>query len=110
MFSKWLGEKIEETRLSQREIAKLSGISQSLISQVVSARSPATANFCVQIAPVIGETPETVMRLAGILPPEPPQLPDDDPALAELLTLARRLPPDKLQEVIDFVWFKLGRS
>ena len=53
--------------------------------------------------PPLDESPETVLRLAGILPPAPPLDPSDNPALQELVELARNLTSEQLKEALRYI-------
>lgn len=68
IFSEWLSKKIEESGLSYSELARRGGTSHARISQVIGGETPG-ADFCVKIARALGESPEYVLRLAGILDP-----------------------------------------
>ncbi len=54
-------------------LARRSGISSGLMSDVMSGKVPASANFCAKIADGLGESREKLFRLAGILPTLPPK-------------------------------------
>jgi transcriptional regulator with XRE-family HTH domain len=99
----WLSRELEKRRWSQRELARQSGISQPLISQTMSGEVSPSAEFCIKIAQALDESPEIVLRLAGILPPALPALPSDPPALQEMVELARRLTPEQLREALNYI-------
>ena len=101
-FKAWLSEKMEKRGWSHNELARQAQVSQAAVSSVLSGYRNAGADFCIKIAQALGESPEKVLRLAGILPPLSPS---DDSALQELMELARTLPSDQRQQVLDYIRF-----
>jgi transcriptional regulator with XRE-family HTH domain len=72
----WLTEKLNENRMSMRELARKSGISHSTISQVINGAQPPTYEFCIAIAKGLGLAQDEVLTLAGKLPKPPEWTPD----------------------------------
>ena len=105
MRQDWIIDEINKRGWTQRELGRRAGLPQSTLSEVINGKRRMMPKVCEALAEAFGETPERIMRLAGIIPP----LPDNDPALTELTDLARRLPPDDLQEIIALIRFKLSR-
>lgn len=97
----WLSKELEKRHWSQRELARQSGISQPLVSQTLSGDVPPSADFCIKVAQALGEAPEKVLRMAGILPPAL----EDDPTLAEIQDLVRNLPPSQRKDVLRYIRF-----
>lgn len=64
----WLIAQRDERGWSFREIARRAGISHTTISQVVAGQRVPTFDFCADVARALGEQPETLLRLAGLLP------------------------------------------
>ncbi len=106
-FRVWLSNELKAQRWSQRELARQSGVSQTLISQTLSGEVTPSADFCIKIAQALGEPPEKVLRLAGILPPSASE---DDPTFTELTDLARTLTPKQRREVLHYIRFLLHRG
>jgi len=96
----WLSAELENRHWSQRELARQSGVSQALVWQVLSGDVTPSADFCIKVAQALGEAPEKVLRLAGILPPGPAS---DDSTLQELMELARSLPPGQRKEALRYL-------
>jgi transcriptional regulator with XRE-family HTH domain len=67
-LSVWLSGKLNELGWSQRELARRSGLSQTVISGVISEDKKAGKNFCEKVAAALGEPPENILRMAGFLP------------------------------------------
>lgn len=87
----WLNDRMQQERISQRQLGKMAGISNTTISKVMSGDMPPSYDFCAAIANAFGERPEKVMRLAGLLPPSGGKLDDLSEAEAELVKLYRSL-------------------
>jgi transcriptional regulator with XRE-family HTH domain len=92
---------MEKRRYSQVELAKTTGMSQSFISRVLHGERLATSDFCVKIALALGEPPDKLLRLAGILPTSPAS--DDDPTLVELQDLVKNLSLSQRKEALRYL-------
>lgn len=100
-FRDWLSRELDRRSWSHNELARRTGISQAQVSSVLKGQRTVTCTFCIQIATALDETPEHVLRLAGILP----KLFGDDSTLQELTDAARTLTPEQRQEVLRFIRF-----
>lgn len=105
-FRGWLEKELKERRYSQGQLAESIGVSQPFISRLLKGEKKPSADFCVRLAEVFELTPEHVMRIAGILPPAL----GDNATLQELMDIARQLPPEAQQELLDYARFKFRRS
>jgi len=106
----WLNHELTRRGWSQSELARQAGLSQSLVSKTIAGERSASADFCVKVAVALNSSPESVLRLAGILPPAPPASPTDDSTLQELVELARTLSPDDRQQILDYVRFIMQKA
>lgn len=97
----WVGREIKRLGWSYRELARQAGISHTLISRTLSGDMPASADFCIKVAQALGESPEKVLRLAGILPLLPDS--EDDPTLSEAIDTLRNLPPNQRKEALRYI-------
>jgi len=88
-FADWLNEMMKQRNLSQSELARRAGISQSGISLILSGERNPGSDVCRGIADALDLPPKTVFIEAGLFPPEP----DFDPDAEEVLRLFRKLPP-----------------
>lgn len=102
----WLSQEIEQRHWSHRELARQSGLSNSLVSKTLSGKMNVSITFCYKVAHALGESPEKLLRLAGILPPSPAS---EDDTLQELIELARSLPPEDQKEILEYVRFRYQR-
>lgn len=73
LLTEWLNQQAEDRGWSYREMARRAGLSHSAISNVVSGVSLPGWDFCLGISRATGEDPIRIFRLAGLLPPAPPQ-------------------------------------
>lgn len=101
----WLAQELKRRKWSHDKLAQRAGISRSFVTRIISGDARPSVNFCHKVAAALGEPPDKLLRLAGILPPGSPASPDDDATLQELVELARNLPPDARQQVLDYVRF-----
>ena len=68
-FASWLDTELQQRGWSQRELARRAGIAQTTVSQVISKQREPTFEFCVHVAHVLGRSPVSVLRQAGLLSP-----------------------------------------
>jgi len=108
-FRFWLSQELDRRDWSHRELARQMETSQSYVSRVIKGENPPSVNFCHRVAKVLDESPEKLLRLAGIIPPAAPVQPSDDSTLQEVVELARSLPPDDRQQLLDYVRFLYQR-
>ncbi len=101
----WLIEKLNENRMSMRELARKSGISHSTISQVVNGAQTPTYEFCIAIAKGLGLAQDEVLTLAGKLPKPPEWTPD----LQEWTYLFEQLTDEDKAEMLQLGRYKAGR-
>jgi transcriptional regulator with XRE-family HTH domain len=102
-FSKWIRQQLKSRRWSLRELARQSGVSHPMLSRAISGKANFSADSIVKIAQAFDQPPADVLRLAGILPDTPES--SDDPALTEAVEILRKLPPDQIQQALDYLRF-----
>ncbi|MGD8499775.1 MAG: helix-turn-helix transcriptional regulator [Phycisphaerales bacterium] len=83
----WLAMQIEEKGWTIRELGRRAGVSHTAVAKAVSGETVPSADTCINLARALGVQPEWVLRLAGRLPPLPPQVANE----RELLHLYRNL-------------------
>lgn len=105
----WLTLELDRRRLSIRELARQADISHALVSKVLAGKMPPSADFCLKVARALGESPDWLLRLAGLLPPAA-NVPDDDPLVRELLEIVRRLSPEDRREILQFARFRYSEK
>lgn len=104
-FTHFIEEELERRGWSRADLARASGISQSMLSHIwAGTRNPGT-EVCEGIARAFKMPPETVYRAAGLLPP----VAREDELTAEILHLAGKMTPEELEEYKDYARMKLAR-
>lgn len=86
-FGDWLLAQLETRGWSQSELARRAGLGNATLSRIISGLRRAGPDAALSIAETLGEPPEKVFRLAGLLPPWPGGQETD----AELQQIADRL-------------------
>jgi len=87
-LSTWLAEQLNERSWSARELARRTNMSQTSISRYLEGTRTPSPDACRKIARAFGiANPQSVMRLAGHLPPIPEPIAEEKEALAILRTL-----------------------
>ena len=89
-----LVEYLEEELVSRSwrpaDLARAAGLPDATISHVLNGSRRAGPEVCNALARALDEPPETIFRLAGLLPPVAPAVEDE----REAVTILRGLPPD----------------
>lgn len=67
-FAKWLKVQLRERRLTQADLARLSGLSPSQVSRIVKVESTPSQDALASIARALRIGPDEVFRAAGLLP------------------------------------------
>jgi len=101
-FVEWLEEEMRVKNISRAELARLSGISPPQISKILNMQSAPSENSLSAIAHAVGYPPETVFRLAGLLPDTGEETSD----LQELKHLYSNASDQTKAEILDFVRYK----
>lgn len=105
-FGFWLQQEREKIGLSQAELARLSGLNRAVISKVENNASDPTPETLSAIARALRLPPETVFRIAGLLPPVPPNTEQTD----ELLYLFAQLPDNQKPIAVDYIRFLVEKN
>lgn len=72
-FSTWLNNELNARNWNQAELHRKSGMSRTVISNVIAEKVFPGFEFCIGVAKALDLPPEFVMRKAGLLPPAPTQ-------------------------------------
>lgn len=105
-FGEWLTDELTRRGWSHNELARRAGVSQPNVSGIINGRSPG-CDFCIRVAQALELSPVLLLVKAGILPP---QSPDDDSTIQELVELVRSLPPEDRKDVLQFARFRHQNS
>jgi len=93
----FLNQQLIERGWSKSELARRAGVSTTQTTDVLNQRANPGADFCIAIARALGEPPERLLRLAGILPQLPPAVAEE----REALDLFRRLSSELRRAIMD---------
>jgi transcriptional regulator with XRE-family HTH domain len=105
-FIKWLEAEMRARELSISEMARRSGVSQSAISLVLKGdRNPGTA-FCDGVAIAFKIPPDTVYRMAGLLPSKP----NADETVTEIEHIYHQLTDDNRTDLLDYARSRLHKQ
>ena len=78
-FVEWLETELEKRQWRKSDLAKLGGVSAAQITRIIKREQHPGPETCRSIARAFRLPPETVFRIAGLLP----QQPDEPPTLRE---------------------------
>jgi transcriptional regulator with XRE-family HTH domain len=95
-FSAWLKAEVAGRGWSLRELGRRSGLSGAAVSAVAQGSQKPGLRFCVRVAGALHLPPEDVLRRAGLLPPLPPPVREEQ----EAVVLLRRLTPESRGAVL----------
>ena len=104
-FRDWLANELERRGWTASELAKRANISPSTLSRILDDREPYSVGVepAQKIAIGLGESPEKIFMLAGLLPIPPGE---HDPIVHEITSLVKQLQETERKEVLDFIRFK----
>jgi transcriptional regulator with XRE-family HTH domain len=107
-FIKWLTEQMQE--MSQAELARQSGLSQGLISQILSGQRKPGVEACAGFSRAFRLPTEDVMRLAGLLPARMQDILNEDTTLSELFEVARSMNQAERRELLRYALYRKSLS
>ncbi|HMR68507.1 MAG TPA: helix-turn-helix transcriptional regulator [Anaerolineae bacterium] len=94
---------MKSQRLSQRELARLSGVAQGAISEVINGKREPSYKFLVAVAESLNVPTNKVLRLAGKLEPTM----GEESIVQEIIDITRQLDSETQQELLSYARFKL---
>lgn len=100
----WLSDELNNRGWSIRELGRRAGVSHTTVASVLSEQRSPTADFCVAVSKALNVPAESVLRMAGILPPLPGS--ENNPTLQELYVYCKRLSPQALEDLFRYVIFR----
>jgi len=99
IFLEWLQEELKQRDWLPADLARRAELGPTTIHKILSGDRKAGPDVCVAIARALGQPPERVFRLAGLLPPSP----EPDPGEAELLHVYHTLPGGQRELLLNMV-------
>lgn len=104
-FIRWLNGEMNRRGWSQRELGRRAGMSGANVSLVLSGQQAVTYDFIAAVARALGERPEPLFRLAGLLPAYHGT--EDEQAIQELEEVWRELTPAERRQVYQYAMWRL---
>lgn len=98
-FSTWLMTELEKRGWTNSELARRAGVVPSTVSMILSNQKQPGLDFCVGVARALGELPETILRRAGLLPPLPAAVEEEN----EVLQIYRTLPATQRRTILSML-------
>ena len=103
-FAEWLTDQLRKQRMTQKQLADKAGLGKSTINKLVNRMimRPDPSTY-VAIAKALDKSPITVLRIAGILPPDPelPELEDYKTVLSRLSPKTREIGLDLIRKLAE---------
>jgi transcriptional regulator with XRE-family HTH domain len=84
----WLNKELDIRGWGYNELARRAGLSSGGVSHVMTGRQNPGYEFCIKVARAMGERPEHILRLAGLLPSLPPEVEEEQEAIQILRELS----------------------
>lgn len=87
-FGEWIQQRLDNRRWNQADFCRAAGIADATLSRIMSGTRAVGPDVTTAIARALGEPPDRVFRAAGLLPPVPPPVSEEQ----EALHILRQLP------------------
>ncbi len=107
-FTSWVQAELTRLKWSHAELAERTGVSRALVSRTLRGDMPVSCEFCIRVAAALDVAPAHVLTLAGILPDDVAPA-NPGPVSLEILRLIETLPPERRQQVLEYVRFILSQ-
>ena len=104
-FSVWLQQEIDTRGWNQAELHRKSGLSRTIISDVLSGKVSPGFDFCVAIGQAFHLPGDQVLRLAGLLPPVPARTEQHE----QLLYLLNQMNEEQKADLLFYARFLLQK-
>ncbi len=95
----WLNNEIQPRNWSLRSLARRVGVSHTTVIKIANGETTPSVDMCRCFADIFGVALDEIMRIAGILPPEPPEVAEEKVALR----LFRELSPNERRGAIEYL-------
>lgn len=98
-FSVWLLQEMESRGWNQAELHRTSGLSRTIISDVLSNKVSPGYDFCIAVGKALHIPGDQIMRLAGLLP----TVPERTEQTEQLIYLFEKLGESERQVILNIV-------
>lgn len=103
-FSVWILDEVNKRGWTPAELAKRAGINTGTLSRVLNGTRNPGPDLCLAVAKALGEPPEKIFRLAGLLPILPAG--EEDQTLKEILDIAKNMSPENRQDLLSYARYR----
>jgi transcriptional regulator with XRE-family HTH domain len=90
-FPRWIEQELDKRGWRQSDLARRAGLSEATLSRILNGSRKAGPETCVGIAAALEVPPEHVFRIAGLLPPLPSPVEEEQEALGLFRSLDRQM-------------------
>lgn len=97
-FADWLLNELKKRNMSQADLSKASGVSNAQISRVLAGTRGIGTDALTKISRVLQLPSETVLRAAGLLPPQSPE----SELINSIVHLTSELPPEDQTDILAY--------
>jgi len=104
-FPQWLRSELETRGWSQVDLSRKTSISSTQIARILSGERGMGIETLVAISQALNYSPITLIRKAGLLPPDS----GDQASFADWQYLLNKLPPEEQEEVRKIIEMKIER-
>lgn len=104
-FLTWLNDELRDRGWSNSELHRRSGMATSTISMILGGQKKPGWDFCAAVAQALGEPPDKLFRMAGLLP----SIPASNALEAELLHHFRQLDEEQRRTALALLKALKGR-
>lgn len=104
-FVRWLQAEMDKRGWAQADLARESGLSRGAVGNVLRQERDPGKDFLIGIAYALKLPPETVFRIAGVLP----EVSDETEQSEQLLHLYRLLPEAQQNQLLEYARFLVAQ-
>ena len=106
----WINKKLKTKKLSQRDLARRSGFSHTLISDALRGTRPITFDFCLAVSKGLNEPLWKILQMAGYVEKLPQDIINDE-EIRVLVEKFNGLSPSGKIELLNFLdWLILKNT
>jgi plasmid maintenance system antidote protein VapI len=102
----WLKDLLDDVDMTPAELSRATGIDSAVISNIMNGRRGVGPDVAKKISTALKLPPETVYRMAGILPTKP----SEDKHAAELRQIYEELNTGNREDLIDYARLKMEQQ
>lgn len=100
VLAEWIKDNLERRDWTQGDLARAAGLPTGTISRILNGKRNVGPDVSLAIAKALGEMPEKVFRLAGLLPTL--RVSEDDKVIVEVMEFLKYMSVGNRQEVLSY--------